>query len=244
MNLSMGFWHLFGYSKVSFHSATETVHLRSNDGKDNSLLHICKSITPPCRLNPWLFNGHLQTLWTAVTKEDPPIFYKRKIFEAENLAFTGSFTADFIVSECRESDPSLPPRTCYFKDNEFQMFGSDDKTPMFVVLHGLSGGSHEAYLRQTLIPLVRENQWGGCVVNARGCANSQITSDILYNARATWDVRQIVRILRDLFPNRPLFGIGFSLGANILVNVRFLGNLYMHSNSVFLIKTSSLSVSW
>jgi predicted alpha/beta-fold hydrolase len=40
----------------------------------------------------------------------------------------------------------------------------------------------------------------------------------LYNARATWDVRQVVKWLKKSFPNRPLFGLGFSLGANILTN--------------------------
>jgi predicted alpha/beta-fold hydrolase len=45
-----------------------------------------------------------------------------------------------------------------------------------------------------------------------------ISSSILYNARATWDTRQVVKWLRKKYPNRPLFGIGFSLGANILTN--------------------------
>lgn len=33
-------------------------------------------------------------------------------------------------------------------------------------------------------------------------------------------MRQVIRWLRKTFPNRPLFAIGYSLGANILVNVR------------------------
>jgi alpha/beta superfamily hydrolase len=49
----------------------------------------------------------------------------------------------------------------------------------------------------------------------------KITSNVLYNARATWDCRQVVRWLRSTFPNRPLFGIGFSLGASILTNVSY-----------------------
>lgn len=47
---------------------------------------------------------------------------------------------------------------------------------------------------------------------------SKITSPVLFNARATWDVRQTVKWLRKTFPNRPLYAIGFSLGANILTN--------------------------
>lgn len=96
---------------------------------------------------------------------------------------------------------------------------------MLVALHGLSGGSHELYLRHVIAPLVKsggdgDGGWEACVVNSRGCANSKITTGVLYNARATWDVRQAVGWLRKTFPNRPLFGIGFSLGANILTNVR------------------------
>ncbi|KAL9099196.1 MAG: hypothetical protein Q9163_005272 [Psora crenata] len=67
--------------------------------------------------------------------------------------------------------------------------GSEDDTPMIVMLHGLSGGSHEIYLRHTLKPMT-DAGWKACVVNSRGCAKSKITSGILYNARATWDVRQ------------------------------------------------------
>jgi predicted esterase len=33
---------------------------------------------------------------------------------------------------------------------------------------------------------------------------------------------QVINWARDTFPNRPLFAIGFSLGANILTNVRLL----------------------
>lgn len=90
---------------------------------------------------------------------------------------------------------------------------------MVVMLHGLSGGSHEVYLKHVLRPL-QEAGWAGCVVNSRGCAGSGVTSWVLYNARATWDVRQVVRWLRERFPKRMLFGVGFSLGENILVNVR------------------------
>lgn len=100
---------------------------------------------------------------------------------------------------------------------------------MLIALHGLSGGSHELYLRHVLSPLINEQdcvtgevnqkKWEALVVNARGCANSKITTPVLFNARATWDVRQVVRWARKTFPNRPLFAVGFSLGGNILSNV-------------------------
>lgn len=73
--------------------------------------------------------------------------------------------------------------------------------------------------RHVLAPLITSGKWEACVINSRGCAEHKITSGILFNARATWDVRQMVTWLRKMYPNRPLFGIGFSLGANILTNV-------------------------
>ena len=134
--------------------------------------------------------------------------------------YAGTFAIDLVVPPYADSDPSLPPRTTYFSDMENEMYGSPDSRPMLVLLHGLSGGSYELYLRHVLDKLVSEDgAWEACVVNSRGCAKSKITTDVLYNARATWDVRQTVIWLRKKFPNRPLFGVGFSLGANILTNV-------------------------
>jgi len=211
-------WFL-GYTRVSFHHAAESIPLETEDGNKTTLAQVCESTTPPCRLNPFLFNGHLQTAWTSVQGRDVPIIYRRKVFEHEDPAYAGTFAVDFVAREPAEAqDDSLPPRTTYFTEKEFAALPSDDKKPMLVALHGLSGGSYELYLRHVLAPLI-DDGWEACVVNSRGCANSAITSGVLYNARATWDVRQTVKWLQKVFPNRPLFGIGFSLGANILTNV-------------------------
>ncbi|KAK5154386.1 hypothetical protein LTR04_006012 [Oleoguttula sp. CCFEE 6159] len=193
---------------------------------DIPLSNLCRTVTPPCRLNPFLFNGHLQTAYTAIKEEGPPIIYKRKIFNAEDPDFAGTFAVDFVVHDAsKEQDDSLPPRTTYYSDDEFAEIRSLDSKPMLISLHGLSGGSHEIYLRHVLAPLVTEEAgWAALVVNSRGCAMSKITTGILYNARATWDVRQVVKWCREAFPNRPLFGIGYSLGANILTNRTWLGS--------------------
>ena len=219
----MGFGRLIGHAKTNLYHAQQGLMLRTKDGRSISFSELCKAVTPPCRLNPFIFNGHLQTMWTVVKSQDIPIYYKRKIFENEDPTYTGSFAVDFVVRPYEGEDSSLPPRTTYFTEHEFANIASSDSKPMLVTLHGLSGGSHEVYLRHMLAPLVSDvGGWEACVVNSRGCAKSKITSSVLYNARATWDIRQTVNWLRKQFPNRPLFGIGFSLGANILTNVRVL----------------------
>lgn len=218
----MDIWRLFGYARTSFHHHSSPLRLptksTNTEEQSQNLRDFCKQVTPVCRLNPLLFNGHLQTFWTAVKSQEIPVYYKRHVFSAEEAAFAGTFAVDFTVDPYEGTDESLPPRTTYYNDEEFEEIGSMDTKPMLVTLHGLSGGSHEIYLRAVLRPIV-DAGWEACVVNSRGCANSKITTGVLYNARATWDVRQVVKWLRKTFPNRPLFGIGFSLGANILVNV-------------------------
>ncbi|OBT96265.1 hypothetical protein VE01_05859 [Pseudogymnoascus verrucosus] len=94
---------------------------------------------------------------------------------------------------------------------------------MLVVLHGVSGGSHESFIREMIATLIAQNgkgerNWEACVVNSRGCARSKISSQLMYNGRATWDLRQTANWLGEKFPNRPLFAAGISLGANLLTN--------------------------
>ncbi|CAG8975856.1 hypothetical protein HYALB_00010252 [Hymenoscyphus albidus] len=208
-----------GQAKITFTHPPSPLALTKKDGSKTDLLRICEEATPPCKLNPFLFNGHVQTMLTAFKDDGPPVFYKRKIFEAEDPTYEGSYAVDFVVTPNTETDDTLPVRTTYFTDEEFNGIASLDSRPMLVTLHGLSGGSYEIYLKHVLFPLIQEHetqQWEACVINSRGCAKHKITSSVLYNARATWDTRQTVKWLRKTFPNRPLYGIGFSLGANIL----------------------------
>ncbi|KAK7730173.1 hypothetical protein SLS57_001835 [Botryosphaeria dothidea] len=170
---------VLGRARVSFTNCAEPVTIVTKSGQSIPLPDLVKDVTPPCHLNPLLFNGHLQTAYTVVKGYDIPVIYKRKVFTSNNPAVPGSFTVDFvhrIASD--EVDSSLPPRTTYFSEQEIGEIGSDDSKPMLVALHGLAGGSNEIYLRHVLAPLTTEE--GG------------------------WEA--------------PLFGIGFSLGANIMTN--------------------------
>ncbi|KAL9601863.1 MAG: hypothetical protein Q9219_002215 [cf. Caloplaca sp. 3 TL-2023] len=129
-------------------------------------------------------------MWTVVKGRDPLVYYKRKVFNAEDPAFAGTFAVDFVVQPHADIDPALPPRTAAFNTSEWKKFGGEDGKPMLLTLHGLTGGSQEAYLRYLLKSLF-DTGWEACVVNARGCAQSTLSSDFLFNARATWDIRQV-----------------------------------------------------
>jgi predicted alpha/beta-fold hydrolase len=213
---------LAGHAKTSYTHHKNPITLTSKtDPKTQPLFSkLIQDALPPCRLNPFLFNGHLQTMYTAIKEAGPPIHYKRRIFESTHSVYSGQFTVDFVVppiNPAHTPDATLPERTTFFTSEEFEGLGSDDSKPMLVCLHGLTGGSHEIYLREVVKPVV-EKGWAACVINARGCALSAITTPQLFNSRSTWDVRQFITYLTSIFPNRPLFAVGFSLGANILTN--------------------------
>ncbi|QIX01664.1 hypothetical protein AMS68_007181 [Peltaster fructicola] len=245
-----------GSCSITYTHSQEPLILPTKDGPKRAFPELCKDTTPACNLNPLLFNGHLQTAWTAMKYDGPPVHYKRRVFESDDVKFKGHFAVDFVVSPPKpasnardeegnlkddqglKEDPTgvghtdLPPRTTYFTDAEFEKLAAEDTKPLLIMLHGLSGGSYETYLRHVLEPLVASTtegkqagisggDWEALVVNSRGCAGSKITTSMLYNARTTWDVRQVVKWCKKTWPNRPLFGIGFSLGANMLTN--FIG---------------------
>ncbi|KII88545.1 hypothetical protein PLICRDRAFT_111152 [Plicaturopsis crispa FD-325 SS-3] len=150
----------------------------------------------------WLFNGHLQTGWCVVgdfSKVDK-VVYERKCIR---LVDGGTLGLDFT-----------PP----FEEQRHMK----EDTPVIVVLHGLTGGSYEAYVRAILAPACRPVAEGGLgyravVVNFRGCAGVPITSPQLYSAGHTDDIRQALFYITKRYPNAPFLGVGFSLGANVLV---------------------------
>jgi predicted alpha/beta-fold hydrolase len=208
------------FNTTHLHHAPNTIRLRTSSIPDPiPLSTFAAPLIPPFRPNPLLLNGHLQTFWTAVKLSDPfPVHYARRQFTQPKDG--GTFAVDFVVVpefSASESCNDLPERTRYMTEE----LGSEDNRPMLITLHGISGGSHEVYLRAVLHALLMGpggEEWEACVVNARGCAMSTITSPQLFNARWTADVHEVVKYLRRVFPNRPLFAIGFSLGANILTN--------------------------
>jgi predicted alpha/beta-fold hydrolase len=59
-------------------------------------------------------------------------------------------------------------------------------------------------------------------MNSRGCANSDIKTPQMYSGGYTDDLRVALPHIQDkLGKDTPLVGIGFSLGSNILIKVRF-----------------------
>jgi len=220
---------MFGFGSAELTSAKETVPLRLKNPADKKhvpLKDLVQSVMEPVRLNPLMFTltGHLQTMWVATGRgRDASIHYKRRIFVSDHATYPGEFSVDFVVPTPATPEPrdrKLPPRTHLFAQDEWQDFiDADSSAPLLITLHGLSGGSHEQYVRQCLQTFTgKAGGWQALVINARGCCYTRVTGKELFNARATWDIRQFVKWARQQWPKRRMFAMGFSLGANILCN--------------------------
>lgn len=181
-----------GLARIEFIHAPETIVFETNEAEKTTLLEICKEATPLCRLSPLLPSGHLQTIWSAFKSQGPLLYYKRMVFHSEHYLYHGTFVVDFVAEPFDEVDVVLPPRTMAYTDAELSDIGSHDRRPVLIVLPGLTGGSDAVYVRDTVSAFAASGHWEICVINPRGCGGSRITSEFLYNPRATWDLRQVI----------------------------------------------------
>ncbi|KAJ7813782.1 Alpha/Beta hydrolase protein [Mycena olivaceomarginata] len=183
--------------RVIFPTTPISLPLTKPEGSEKSLQSLveskCPSLFHDFRTPWWLFNGHVRTLYAnaRLAKEDQ-MWYERD---------GGTLGLDFAPIDTRHLD---------------------DNSPIIVAVPGLTGGSHEAYLRAVLSPASITVKKGGLgyrvvVVNLRGCAGVPVTSPRLYTPGHTDDLRLALIYISQIYPQAPLLGVGFSMGAGILI---------------------------
>ncbi|KAI9205562.1 Alpha/Beta hydrolase protein [Polychytrium aggregatum] len=150
----------------------------------------------------WLASGHAQTIFASVRNylvKNGPVFGNGLSYEREivTLPDGGSISLDWCPG-----NKGLP----------------FDDTPIVVLMHGISGGSHESYVKDTIAEIAAgPHRYRTVVVNFRGCANTKITTSQLYSAGYTDDYKLALEHIQRCCPGAPMIGVGFSLGANIML---------------------------
>ncbi|KAJ6524296.1 AB-hydrolase YheT [Mycena vulgaris] len=190
---------------VIFPAAPATLQLTKQENEQRESLQSlvesrCRALFQDYCPPWWLFNGHALTLYASMGKfsKIDQMWYKREILR---LTDGGTLGLDFA-----------PVDTSHL----------DDNSPIIVAVPGLTGGSHEAYIRAILCPASTNIKNGGLgyrvvVVNLRGCAGVPITSPRLYTPGHTDDLRLALIYISQMYPRAPLLGVGFSMGAGILI---------------------------
>ncbi|KAG2398169.1 Embryogenesis-associated protein [Vigna angularis] len=180
-------------------AAATTIHpsFEILGGAQHRFLPALPHLSRPYRPFPLLAaNRHLETIFAAFFRSVPEARLRRECLRTHD---GGAVALDWVAGD----DRRLPP-----------------ESPVLILLPGLTGGSEDAYVRHMLIR-ARSNGWRVVVFNSRGCGDSPVTTPQFYSASFLGDMREVVSHVTARYPNANLYGVGWSLGANILV--RYLG---------------------
>ncbi|GJU25205.1 embryogenesis-associated protein EMB8-like protein [Tanacetum coccineum] len=141
-------------------------------------------------------NTHVETIFANKLRSTPYVRFRRECLRMKD---NGVVSLDWVSVD----DPCLSP-----------------KSPILILLAGLTGGSGEAYIKHMLLR-ARNKGWRVVAFNSRGCGNSPVITPKFYSASFTGDIGEVVVELSSRYPDANLYAAGWSLGANILV--RYLG---------------------
>jgi predicted alpha/beta-fold hydrolase len=101
-------------------------------------------------------------------------------------------------------------------ETQQQTLVAEDRTPVCLILHGMTGGSHVNYIRN-FVQEVHRQGWHAAVVNSRGCGGSSLTSPVTFSGANSQDLRAVIAHVRAQRPHAPVLCVGFSLGGSVLL---------------------------
>lgn len=149
----------------------------------------------PFRPAFWLPGPHAQTMAGRLLRRHPPPVFRRERLETHD--------GDFIDLDF----PADPP-------------GTDDHSPLVLLLHGLEGSARRGYAINVYRALSARGV-RAVGLNFRSCSGELNRTSRFYHSGETEDLGFALRTLRARYPDAPLGAIGFSLGGNALL--KYLG---------------------
>ncbi|CAA0825581.1 alpha/beta-Hydrolases superfamily protein [Striga hermonthica] len=168
----------------------------------------CRALHGRYLATPWLSSPHIQTSFVNFLGRPPVFAYRRQMFHAPD---GGTFALDWLLHSDVVHGVASTNNNAIAKD---------DKTPIVVMIPGLTSDSASPYMKHLVFDTAK-NGWNVVVSNHRGLGGVSVTSDCFYNAGWTEDARRVINHLHHEYSEAPLFVVGTSIGANILV--KYLG---------------------
>lgn len=141
----------------------------------------------------WLPGGHLQTIVASLLSTGSAVKYRRERWELND--------GDFIDVDWAEPHTS---------DLVAQ------KKPVLVIFHGLEGNSQSQYAK-SLIGAAISKGWHGAVIHFRGCSGEPNRLPRFYYAGDSLEINTMLSRVRALYPDNPIYAVGYSLGGNALL---------------------------
>lgn len=144
--------------------------------------------TAPFKSAPWCFNGHAHTVLCSLIFDSPSLHSEKISIDTPD--------DDFL---------------------EIDVVDNGKNHPVVVLFHGLEGHSRRFYITQLAKHLI-DRRFSIVAVNFRGCGSKLNKQRRFYHSGETEDLETVFSWVGDQFPNSPVFGAGFSLGASALLN--------------------------
>ncbi|MDR9419262.1 YheT family hydrolase [Gracilimonas sp.] len=118
--------------------------------------------------------------------------------------------------DCRRVEIPTP-------DNDFlevDVCMAEEEKPMVALFHGLEGSTSRHYIANLMSEL-KEAGFSSAALNFRGCGSKMNRRPRFYHSGETEDYRTFLRWIKQTYPNKKIYAVGYSLGANALV--KYLG---------------------
>ena len=96
------------------------------------------------------------------------------------------------------------------------------KKPIVILFHGLSGSYKSPYIHGLMRELDKQG-YNSVVMHFRTSSGKMNLKPIAYHSGKTDDAKEFIQSIKRRFSNSKLFGVGFSLGGNMLL--KLLGEL-------------------
>ncbi|HYF97538.1 MAG TPA: alpha/beta fold hydrolase [Coxiellaceae bacterium] len=125
-----------------------------------------------------------------------------------------------ILTRCRVKVPTFWEEL-QLPDGDFVdlvWLGNQAEGPIALLIPGLEGGLHASYISSLIVPLLSQG-WRVVVMHFRCCSGRLNTLPRGYSANDSDDLQMISANLRMQNPGETIIGIGFSLGASILLKM-------------------------
>lgn len=138
----------------------------------------------------WAKNRHVQTIWPRFLQRRKAVDLSWQRLELED--------GDFV-------DLAWTPQPQKVKG-------------IAVLFHGLEGSVKSHYANDMLSVLHQEG-WRAVMMHFRGCSGESNRLPRAYHSGDTGDALSLLQHLEEKFPHLPKVGLGFSLGANMLLKL-------------------------
>ena len=137
-----------------------------------------------------LKNKHIQTVYASLFRKLPNLNFRVEIFTLSD--------GDFV--------------DCYY------YFKHAEDSKLVVLFHGLAGSYKSPYIQGTIEKL-SQNGFNCVLMHFRGCSGKPNKLPRSYHSGDTQDAKEFVAFLKTKYKADKLFGVGYSLGANMLLKL-------------------------